>query len=78
MKKPMSFLEVEGAKDVGVEGPFHVPRDGIMIGWRIGWVCGNELIVRAFADVKGTTATADNSLRSRSRPPTLSTDGFDS
>ena len=23
-----------------------------MIGWRIGWVCGNPLIVRAFADVK--------------------------
>ena len=23
-----------------------------MIGWRIGWVCGHERIVRAFADVK--------------------------
>ena len=23
-----------------------------MIGWRLGWVCGNELLVRAFADVK--------------------------
>ncbi len=23
-----------------------------MIGWRIGWVCGNERIVRSFADVK--------------------------
>jgi LL-diaminopimelate aminotransferase len=23
-----------------------------MIGWRMGWVCGNERIVRAFADVK--------------------------
>ena len=23
-----------------------------MIGWRIGWVCGNERIVQAFADVK--------------------------
>ena len=23
-----------------------------MIGWRLGWVCGNERIVRAFADVK--------------------------
>ena len=23
-----------------------------MIGWRIGWMCGNPLIVRAFADVK--------------------------
>jgi LL-diaminopimelate aminotransferase len=23
-----------------------------MIGWRLGWVCGHERIVRAFADVK--------------------------
>ena len=23
-----------------------------MIGWRLGWVCGNERIVHAFADVK--------------------------
>jgi LL-diaminopimelate aminotransferase len=23
-----------------------------MIGWRIGWVCGHERLVRAFADVK--------------------------
>jgi LL-diaminopimelate aminotransferase len=23
-----------------------------MIGWRMGWVCGNPLIVRAFSDVK--------------------------
>ena len=23
-----------------------------MIGWRMGWVCGHERIVQAFADVK--------------------------
>ena len=23
-----------------------------MIGWRLGWVCGHERIVSAFADVK--------------------------
>ena len=50
-RPPNSFLEVEGARDVGVE--VHSLSKGFdMIGWRIGWVCGNERIVRAFADVK--------------------------
>ncbi len=48
---PMSFLSVPGAMDVGVE--VHSLSKGYdMIGWRIGWVCGHERIVRAFADVK--------------------------
>ncbi|HZL88494.1 MAG TPA: LL-diaminopimelate aminotransferase [Pirellulaceae bacterium] len=50
-QKPSSFLEVPGAMDVGVE--VHSLSKGFdMIGWRIGWVCGHERIVRAFADVK--------------------------
>ncbi len=49
--EPLSFLEVEGARDVGVE--VHSLSKGFdMIGWRIGWVCGNERIVAAFSDVK--------------------------
>ncbi len=49
--KPLSFLSVPGAKDVGVE--VHSMSKGFhMIGWRLGWVCGNELIVRAISDVK--------------------------
>lgn len=49
--EPLSFLSVPGAKDVGVE--VHSLSKGFdMIGWRIGWVCGNECLVRAFADVK--------------------------
>jgi LL-diaminopimelate aminotransferase len=49
--KPMSFLEIPGAMDVGVE--VHSMSKGFdMIGWRIGWVCGNPRIVQAFADVK--------------------------
>jgi LL-diaminopimelate aminotransferase len=49
--KPLSFLSVPGAMDVGVE--VHSLSKGFdMIGWRIGWVCGAERIVRAFADVK--------------------------
>jgi LL-diaminopimelate aminotransferase len=49
--KPLSFLSVPGAKDVGVE--VHSMSKGFdMIGWRIGWVCGNARLVNAFADVK--------------------------
>jgi LL-diaminopimelate aminotransferase len=48
---PLSFLSVPGAKDVGVE--VHSMSKGFdMIGWRIGWVCGNANLVSAFADVK--------------------------
>ena len=48
---PLSFLSVDGAKEVGVE--VHSMSKGFhMIGWRLGWVCGHEKIVRAFADVK--------------------------
>ena len=49
--RPTSFLETSGARDVGVE--IHSMSKGFdMIGWSIGWVCGNPLLVRAFADVK--------------------------
>src|SRR6266478_1119637 len=49
--KPLSFLSVPGAKEVGVE--VHSMSKGFhMIGWRLGWVCGHERIVRAFADIK--------------------------
>jgi LL-diaminopimelate aminotransferase len=50
-RKPNSFLSIPGAKDVGVE--VHSMSKGFdMIGWRLGWVCGNAGIVRAYADVK--------------------------
>ena len=49
--KPRSFLQTPGAIDVGVE--VHSMSKGYdMIGWRMGFVCGNERIVSAFADVK--------------------------
>jgi LL-diaminopimelate aminotransferase len=48
---PLSFLQVEGAKEVGVE--IHSMSKGFnMIGWRMAWVCGHPKIVQAFADVK--------------------------
>ena len=48
---PSSFLQVDGAKEVGVE--VHSLSKGFnMIGWRIGFVAGHPRIVQAFADVK--------------------------
>jgi LL-diaminopimelate aminotransferase len=50
-EKPLSFLQVPGARDVGVE--LHSMSKGFdMIGWRLGFVAGNPLLVRAFSDVK--------------------------
>src|SRR5215212_386021 len=49
--EPLSFLQIDGAKDVGVE--VHSMSKGFnMIGWRLGWVCGHPKIVQAYADVK--------------------------
>lgn len=50
-RPPLSFLQVDGAKEVGVE--VHSMSKGFnMIGWRLGFVAGHERLVRAFADVK--------------------------
>jgi alanine-synthesizing transaminase len=50
--KAQSFLEVEGAKDVGVEfGSFSKSYN--MAGWRIGYCVGNEKIVQALGQIKG-------------------------
>jgi LL-diaminopimelate aminotransferase len=51
---PLSFLSVPGAKEVGVE-VHSLSKGWHMIGWRMGWVCGNARIVSAFADVKDNT-----------------------
>jgi LL-diaminopimelate aminotransferase len=50
-QRPLSFLELPGARDVGVE-VHSLSKGWHMIGWRMGWVCGNARIVRALADVK--------------------------
>src|SRR2546422_7625033 len=48
---PLSFLQVDGAKEVGVE--IHSMSKGFnMIGWRMAFVAGHRKIVQAFADVK--------------------------
>ncbi len=51
-KKPVSFLEVPGAKEIGVE--FHsLSKTFNMTGWRVGFAVGNKSIIKALADVKG-------------------------
>ncbi len=50
-QKPISILEIEGAKDVAIE--FHsLSKTYFMTGWRIGWACGNPKLVAALAKVK--------------------------
>jgi LL-diaminopimelate aminotransferase len=49
--EPLSFLQIDGAKDVGVE--VHSMSKGFnMIGWRMGFVAGHPKLVQAYADVK--------------------------
>src|SRR5919197_613871 len=49
--EPLSFLQVDGAKEVGVE--VHSMSKGYnMIGWRLGWVCGHPKIIQAYAEAK--------------------------
>ena len=48
---PVSFMEIDGAKDVGVE--FHsLSKTYNMTGWRIGFVVGNKDVLAALGKVK--------------------------
>ncbi|HMK43112.1 MAG TPA: alanine transaminase [Dissulfurispiraceae bacterium] len=49
--KPPSFLQVPGAKDVGVEF-FSMTKSYSMAGWRVGFCCGNKEIVGALIKIK--------------------------
>ncbi len=49
--KAPSFLQVPGAKDVGVEF-FSLTKSYSMAGWRVGFCCGNEDIVGALIKIK--------------------------
>ncbi len=52
--KPLSFLATPGAKDVGIE--LHSTSKSFnMTGWRCGFVAGNELLVKAYGDIKDNT-----------------------
>lgn len=47
-----SFLEVPGAKEVGVE-TFTMSKGYNMAGWRIGFVVGNADMIKVLANIKG-------------------------
>jgi len=50
-KRPASFMEVDGAKDVGVE--FHsLSKTYNMTGWRLGFVVGNKDVLAGLGKVK--------------------------
>jgi LL-diaminopimelate aminotransferase len=50
-KRPLSFLEVEGAKEIGIE--FHsLSKTFNMTGWRIGFAVGNGEIIAALGKIK--------------------------
>ena len=52
--KPLSFLSVDGAIDVGIE-VHSLSKAFNMTGWRMGFVCGNARAVSAYATVKDNT-----------------------
>jgi alanine-synthesizing transaminase len=49
--KAPSFLQVPGAKDVGVEF-FSLTKSYSMAGWRVGFCCGNKEVVGALVKIK--------------------------
>jgi LL-diaminopimelate aminotransferase len=50
-RKPISFLELPGAMELGIE--FHsLSKTYNMTGWRIGWACGNRKIIKGLSMVK--------------------------
>lgn len=52
--QPLSILQIPGAKEVAVE--LHsLSKSYNMTGWRIGFVVGNPLIVKAYGDMKDNT-----------------------
>lgn len=49
--KPLSFLEIQGAKEIGIE--FHsLSKTFNMTGWRIGFAVGNKEIVSGLGSIK--------------------------
>ncbi|MEE9524736.1 MAG: LL-diaminopimelate aminotransferase [Thermodesulfovibrionales bacterium] len=50
-KKPLSFMQIEGAKEVGIE--IHsLSKTYNMTGWRVGFAVGNSEVVAALGKVK--------------------------
>jgi len=50
-EKPLSFMQIEGAKDVGIE--FHsLSKTYNMTGWRIGFAVGNAKVIAGLGKIK--------------------------
>ncbi|MGC2064263.1 MAG: LL-diaminopimelate aminotransferase [Thermodesulfovibrionales bacterium] len=50
-KKPLSFMEIDGAKEVGIE--FHsLSKTYNMTGWRIGFAVGNSKVIAGLGKIK--------------------------
>lgn len=50
-EKPLSFMKIEGAKDVGIE--FHsLSKTYNMTGWRIGFAVGNSNVIAGLGKIK--------------------------
>lgn len=50
-KRPLSFLSVDGAKEVGIE--FHsLSKTYCMTGWRIGFAAGNKEVIAGLGKIK--------------------------
>jgi len=49
--KAPSILEVEGAKDIAVES-YSLSKSYNMPGWRVGFMCGNPILIAALARIK--------------------------
>jgi LL-diaminopimelate aminotransferase len=57
--KPVSFLQAEGAKDVGIE--FHsLSKSYNMTGWRIGMAVGNPTLINALFRIKSNVDSGIN------------------
>lgn len=50
-EKPMSFLEIEGAKEVGIE-MHSLSKTYNMTGWRIGFAVGNKDVIAGLGKIK--------------------------
>ena len=54
--KPHSALECDGAMDCCVE-MYSFSKSYAMTGWRLGWACGNEVIITMLSRMKSTVDT---------------------
>jgi LL-diaminopimelate aminotransferase len=73
--KPLSFLEIPGALDVGVE-VHSMSKGWNMIGWRLGFVAGNALVVKAFGDVKDNSDSGQFKAIQMAASAALADDGL--